>query len=284
VTALIAALDYSLGTEISTSIFYVLPVGIAAWFAHRIAGIAFSFVSAGCWIGIDLAGGVAYSHPAIAVWNTLVRLGLFLIIANLLASMHTTKQTAERLAQTDPLTGLGNSRHFLARVAEEIARTERSGRPFTIVYIDLDNFKLVNDQHGHAAGDLALRVVAETLTASLREIDLIARLGGDEFAVLLLETDEPAARIACAKAQHRLLDAMHEYRWPITFSSGAVTFVQAPASSDAAITIADTLMYEVKAHGKSRIEHRTWPAPLPAEGGFPPVTADGVPAPSTPSS
>jgi diguanylate cyclase (GGDEF)-like protein len=265
-TTLIAAIDYRLGDEISTSIFYVLPVGIASWYADRRAGTVVSFLCAATWLSADLAVGVEYSHPAIAVWNTLVRLGLFLIIANLLVSFHTTQRAAELLAQTDHLTGLGNSRHFMAAVDAEIARIARTGRPFTLVYTDLDNFKFVNDRYGHAAGDQALRIVADTLTSSLRRTDHIARLGGDEFAMLLVETNEDEARIACSHANSRLQAAMEAHRWPIGFSSGAVTFATAPSSGDEAIMIADTLMYHIKAHGKGRVDHCTWPPPSVPDG------------------
>lgn len=258
--AFVAAIDFRLGAEISTSILYVLPVGIASWYGNRRIGNAISILSAASWISADLAAGVSYSHPSIAVWNTLVRLGLFLIIANLLVRLHTSQNAAERLAQTDHLTGLGNSRRFLTRLEEEIARAERSGRPFTLVYTDLDNFKQVNDRAGHAAGDHALLVVAETLTGALRKTDLVARLGGDEFAILLAEADADAAQRTCSHAHEHLLAVMETHGWPITFSSGAVTFVVAPPSADEAITVADRLMYEVKAQGKNRIEYRTWPS------------------------
>jgi len=255
----IEGIDARLGSEISTSIFYVLPVGIAAWYADRAAGVVFSLASAGLWLAADLAAGVDYSHWSIAIWNTLVRLGMFLIIANLLATLRLREDTAEKLAQTDHLTGLANSRRFLARLTEEIARAQRVGRPFTLAYADLDNFKTVNDRRGHAAGDRALVVVADTLVTSLRRTDLAARLGGDEFAVLLPETDEAAARRALGNAASSVLTAMEAHGWPITLSIGAVTFTSTPTTADEAIGVADELMYRVKAEGKNRIEHSTWP-------------------------
>lgn len=184
---------------------------------------------------------------------------MFLIIASLLVSLRQREDTAERLAMTDHLTGLANSRRFASRLDEEIARTQRSGRPFTLAYADLDNFKTVNDREGHAAGDRALVVVADTLVAALRRTDLVARLGGDEFAVLLPEADGDAARHALDTVRDGVLAAMQTNGWPITLSIGAVTFASTPASADEAIGVADELMYRVKAHGKNHIELSTWP-------------------------
>ncbi len=102
-----------------------------------------------------------------------------------------------KLAVTDELTGLANRRRFMEAVRHEMQRARRYDRPLTLVMVDLDRLKQINDQNGHAAGDAMLRGVAQCLRASVRDTDLPARLGGDEFAVLLPETSgEPAVMIA----------------------------------------------------------------------------------------
>ena len=123
----------------------------------------------------------------------------------------------------------------------------------TVAYIDLDNFKQINDQFGHAAGDVLLRVVAETLQTNLRRTDIIARMGGDEFVVLLPETNEESARIAIAKVRDSLLGIMAQNKWAVTFSIGAITFFSFAANPDELIRKVDELMYSVKVGGKNNI-------------------------------
>lgn len=99
----------------------------------------------------------------------------------------------EASADTDPLLGILNRRGFERELARSLAFMERYGTGATLIYIDLDGFKAVNDRHGHAAGDLLLKAVAATLTAHVRASDVVARLGGDEFAVLMWHVDETRA-------------------------------------------------------------------------------------------
>jgi diguanylate cyclase (GGDEF)-like protein len=105
---------------------------------------------------------------------------------------------AEQLADGDVLTPLVNRRAFMREVQRAIALTRRHQTPASLVYVDLDGFKAINDRHGHAAGDAVLIAVAERLTAEVREADVVGRIGGDEFAILLMHADFEAAR---AKAQ-----------------------------------------------------------------------------------
>src|SRR5690606_7240102 len=95
----------------------------------------------------------------------------------------------ERLSLTDDLTGLHNRRAFEERLADEVARARRTNRPLSVLMVDLDDFKLVNDVHSHAAGDAVLRATAQAMLACVRDVDTCARIGGEEFIVLLPETD-----------------------------------------------------------------------------------------------
>lgn len=140
----------------------------------------------------------------------------------------------------------------------EIERSQRYGHPITLVYIDLDNFKMVNDQWGHRTGDQVLMVTVECIIKELRKTDIVARLGGDEFAILLPETDAEASRIVTSKLQRSLLDEMLQNQWPVTFSIGVVTFMDIPDSDDKVIQIADELMYTVKNDGKNGISYSVY--------------------------
>lgn len=170
------------------------------------------------------------------------------------------------LARTDTLTGAANSRHFLGRLEQEMDRTRRYRRPFSVAYLDLDNFKLVNDSQGHGAGDLVLCQVAACVHRHARESDLLARLGGDEFSLLLPETDDVAAFAAMTKLHHELQAEMHTHGWPVTFSVGVLTCHEVPESSQCIITMVDKLMYGVKREGKNALRFGAYPKPSAAPG------------------
>jgi len=157
------------------------------------------------------------------------------------------------LARIDPLTTVPNRRAFYEALDKERVRTLRYHRPLTIAYLDIDNFKKVNDSLGHAVGDELLVEVAAGLKSSLRTSDYVGRLGGDEFAVLLPETDASAAKIVLRKLRQRLLEQMTAHSWQATFSIGAATFLDPPDSLDVMIRMADETMYAIKAHGKDNV-------------------------------
>jgi diguanylate cyclase (GGDEF)-like protein len=159
----------------------------------------------------------------------------------------------QELARIDPLTTVPNRRAFYEALDKERVRSLRYHRPLTIAYVDLDNFKKVNDCLGHAVGDELLVQVAAGLRSNLRASDYVARLGGDEFAVLLPETDATAAELVLRKLRLRLLEEMKAHRWQVTFSIGAATFLDPPDSLDVIIRMADETMYAIKAHGKDNV-------------------------------
>jgi diguanylate cyclase (GGDEF)-like protein len=246
--------DHYTGNELSFSITYLAPIALAAWYAGAKPGFFMVFAASLAWLGVDLLSGHTYSHPMIPVWNSLVRLGFFLIVTTLL--LHTRKLLTilHDQAGQDALTGLANSRTFYARLNLERERALRYRHPFTIAYLDLDNFKRVNDTLGHEAGDGVLRTIAEGLTSGLRKTDLIARLGGDEFALLLAETGEGEADEVLQKLHVQLLRQMALQKWPVGCSIGAVT-CNDPTQIDShdLVNQADELMYLVKRSGKNRI-------------------------------
>ena len=253
--ALFGFLDVVLGNEISFSIFYVLPVSLAVWYAGLGTGTWIALVAAATWLAADVVGGATYSSPLIPYVNGLVRLGYFLIIVRLL-SLVRKRLRFEELAHTDPLTGLANARAFLETLETERARAVRYGRGFALAYLDLDDFKGVNDSRGRAAGDRVLREVGRVLVGAIRRTDCAARLGGDEFAVLLPETDEAGAMHAFNKIGEALAATGGVGGWPVKASVGVVTFEDSPASGKAALKADDDLMYEAKRSGKNRILHR----------------------------
>lgn len=248
------AVDYAVGAEMPSAIFYLAPVALAAWCAGRWAGVGISVLAGATWYVAD-ALTAGYTSPFVGEWSAAVRLALFLLIGLIVSSLRASVDRERQLARSDPLTGVANGRSFAELAGREIARAARYRDPLTVVYIDIDDFKRVNDQAGHSAGDELLRAIAQRLSADTRSTDLVARLGGDEFGLLLPNTDRHQAKIVVEKLKERLTALVDEHGWPVGFSFGCVTYVRAPRDVDGMISTADALMYEVKRTGKNGIRY-----------------------------
>jgi diguanylate cyclase (GGDEF)-like protein len=247
---LVGLLDLATGYELSFGLFYLAAIGLASWRAGRTSGFALAAISAGIWLLADRAAGAVYSHPLIPFWNALIRLGFFAVVAQLIATLRLAMLREQGMARIDALTGTVNRRHFLERLQRELDSSRRYDHPLTIAYVDLDNFKQVNDSLGHAEGDRVLSSVARCLLDRLRRTDIVARFGGDEFTILLPETDQKAARTAIEAVRAELLARMADQRWPVTFSIGIVTSRRGDVGVDELVSTADELMYRVKRDGR----------------------------------
>lgn len=254
----VGIIDFLTGYELAFSLFYLIPVSIVAWATTLRLGVLTALASAMVWLVADAAAGNFYSQPFIYVWNTFIRFSFFIVTALLLAALKRTLGHEKELARTDYLTGAANSRFFYDLLEMEMDRFPRYKRPFTLTYIDLDNFKSVNDRFGHLVGDQVLCMVVNSAKMNLRKTDVVARLGGDEFALLLPETDQQSARVALAKIHDGLIKMMRQNDWPVTFSIGALTCSAVPASSDELLRIADELMYDVKCDSKDAIKYSVY--------------------------
>lgn len=164
----------------------------------------------------------------------------------------------ERLATTDALTGALNRRRFLERAAEEYTRSRRYDRPLSVVMLDIDHFKRVNDSHGHAAGDDAIRATVRACRESLRSSDLIGRLGGEEFAIVMPETPPINAYGVAQRVRERIaatavrLEAGGELR--VTVSLGLSWLNATDRSFDPLLARADAALYRAKNTGRNRVE------------------------------
>jgi len=166
-------------------------------------------------------------------------------------------QHVESLSVTDDLTQLYNSRYLSQVLRRETKRASRSGRPLSLLFIDLDGFKSVNDRHGHLVGSRALVEAAAVIRASARETDVVARFGGDEFALILPETGTEGAaavgeRIRDTIAAHHFLQA-EGLDVRLTVSVGVATLPDIAGSADGLLKAADEAMYRVKDYGKNGI-------------------------------
>jgi diguanylate cyclase (GGDEF)-like protein len=161
-----------------------------------------------------------------------------------------------RLATTDPLTELMNRRGFLTRCIEENARARRYGRPLSLLMLDIDHFKVINDSFGHEGGDEALRAMSASLRQSLRGADLAGRFGGEEFAILLPETDLPGATVFAERLRRTIAELpvmFHRQRVRLTVSIGVTRVGNDIDGIDRALQEADRLMYAAKENGRNRV-------------------------------
>ena len=247
----IGVLDYLTGYELSFSLFYFLPLSLVAWKGGRWLGIIAAVASAAAWFGANGAANKALSNPFTAYWNVSTRILSFALFSFLLSLLTERIARLHASSRSDPLTGVANSRAFLELLKTEIARTRRYERPLTLAYLDLDNFKSVNDLLGHATGDKVLQIMVSTVNANIRVTDVLGRLGGDEFVLLLPETDMQGARTVVDRIRSGIAREMALREWPVTVSVGSHTSLGARIGADEFIRNADELMYESKAKGKN---------------------------------
>ena len=254
----VAILDHMTGVELSFSLFYLIPISLIAWTVNERVGLAFSFLSAGIWQVVDIWSGNQYSSVFPYIWNTIVRLGFFMLPVFMIR-LNRAIEHERMLARTDFLTGVLNARFFRELAQMEINRSRRYKRTFTIAFIDVDNFKTINDTFGHTEGDTVLRAIATNIKTHLRKTDFVARVGGDEFVVLLPETNKQTAPIVMSNMQRALLKEMDENGWAVTFSIGVLTLTAPQISVNEMLGRVDQLMYVVKNGGKNNIHYASHP-------------------------
>ena len=246
-------LDYVTG-DYSLIVFYLFPVSLVAWFVSRSYGLLFCFLTLITRVTADGASGLLSEKIArLHYWNITVEFLFLLVMSLLFSALRSNLDKEKALASTDPLTGALNRRSFFDLAEYEINRSRRYKQPFTIAYIDLDNFKGINDHLGHSTGDRLLTTVVTTIMSQIRSTDILSRLGGDEFVLLLPETYTDAARTFLEKLHASMQKAMDDNRWPVSFSIGAISYQNAPVTIDEVIQQADALMYVAKHSSKDRL-------------------------------
>ena len=252
----IGVIRYLTGPELALSLFYLFPIALVTWHVGRWAGILISIASTLSWLVADLLMLSSFSNAFIPYLNETFRLIVFLIMTHTIFQLRTALENHRELAGTDPLTSVANRRAFYDLANMELSKARRYQTPISVLYMDIDNFKQINDHFGHHIGDKLLRAVAETIKNNIRAIDVVARLGGDEFGILLAETKAESAALVARKLKKKLLELMQDNGWSVTLSVGAVTFEILPGSVDEMINTADSQMYNAKKNGKNRIQYK----------------------------
>lgn len=253
-TSVLGCADFMTSSEISFSIFYLIPITAAVILSGRQLGLIFSVICALVWITADIASGLDYHVWHIPVWNTLVRFGYFTFHTVLLNQLLTTISMIQAASLQDPLTKAANWRYFEQYSSQLLQQAGRDNIKMTIAYIDVDNFKKINDSFGHGVGDEVLIQIAQTIRSQIRSQDMIARLGGDEFAVVLNNTDLATSQEILDRIRRATLQEMQAKNWDVTLSIGAMVFSVLPMTITPMLKMVDSLMYDVKKNGKDNIK------------------------------
>jgi diguanylate cyclase (GGDEF)-like protein len=246
----VGAFDFYSPTEVIASFLYLLPITFVTWFAGKRAGMLVAIISAAIWSWDNITLALF-----IEAWNILSIFGVFCIVSVLVGKIRQLLDVERTRSRKDPLTGVMNMRAFAEVVEYEILRLQRQCCAFSLAYLDLDNFKTVNDRYGHTKGDELLKAVVDCLVSNLRKTDVVARAGGDEFIVFFPITDEVAVQVVTQKVREKLLELSDVNNWPTTISMGVLTCTQGVCMLDDIIKAADKLMYEVKNAGKNNIRY-----------------------------
>ena len=249
----IAYVDAVTGIELRVFPLYFGPVLAVSLRLGRWPGLAAAAVCAVAWFLSHRLAGFRGSRLEIDTANLLVMAVAFAVVGWLGASQRRWLQRERAISRTDDLTGLLNGRGFYEAAAVELARSSRYRHTLTIAYVDLDDFKIVNDQFGHARGDAVLVAIAHAVRQACRSTDLVARLGGDEFVILFPETGREAAEAALVKLRSRVREASRDQRSELTASVGSVSFAEPPAEVEVLVHEADRAMYAAKGVGKNAL-------------------------------
>jgi diguanylate cyclase (GGDEF)-like protein len=249
----VGLLDYFTGTEVRLYALYFLPLCLGAWFGSTAWMAGLVTICAFTWGISNHLAGLMYDEPSVWPLNIASSAAGFGAVGVLVGMLRRSLDTERMMSRIDPVTSIWNSRVLKERIEDETHRQRRSGRPFVLAYMDMDDFKSVNDTWGHTTGDRVLRTVGERLQSGIRAIDTAARLGGDEFVVLLPETDLEEGKAVLTRLHSIVTAALVEAGTSSGVSIGAAAFDAPPAGYENAVRLADAVMYEVKHSGKNGV-------------------------------
>ena len=259
-------LDYITNPEVRFVLLYLLPIVAVAWWGSERDAIVTAIIATIIATAADAPWRSTSGFP-IFLWNMFTRLVIFTgggsVVGHLREShdrLVSIQNEHKRLygkeamlARTDPLTGLSNLRSFLESIQRESARAVREGSHLCVLYIDLDNFKTINDRYGHQTGDLVLQDVGRALLSSTRGGDIVARIGGDEFIILLWHATRPDAEQVAERITKKIREIAAAYPLSaLDASVGLRFFERPPENADDVVQQADAAMYSEKSRRKQR--------------------------------
>ncbi len=243
VVALVGYADYITGPDFGFSLFYLAPIVAAAWYCGRGASLLVALAAAASWFYADYM--VRVSLP-LSLWNGITRLVIYVSEGLLIAALREDRRREAVLARTDSMTHLPNSRAFLELLEAAVGQT----KAICVMYIDLDNFKRVNDAFGHHAGDMVLERTGGALRESVRTTDVVARLGGDEFAILLQEIDVAGAEAIARRVIEKVQLIASDFEGTGLGASMGLAMMQRGFSAEELLKASDDAMYDAKRRQK----------------------------------
>lgn len=251
---IIGFFNYLSGKDLNLFILSLIPCIFSAWYFKTNSLAKFSvFISVFMNFIIDLNLKSDVSLIIIVI-NNILRFSIFYCMIYLVLYIKRINQKLENLSLQDPLTRLSNKRSYLINGDYEIKKMKRYENPLSFIFIDLDNFKIVNDTLGHKKGDELLLLTANILKNNLRETDTVARIGGDEFAIILPNMDKDIVKDKINNIHTQLYTTFNEIcTCNVSSSIGIATFFTPPKNIYEATEYADRIMYKIKKTDKNGI-------------------------------
>lgn len=271
----IAVIDVMTGQYLSMRLFYLIPVVIVAWSIGRLAGWIFALGGAVIDTVVQLVE--KHGHQLLTVVQGVLAAAVLVAVATFVTETSVLLRRERDTARRDYLTGVLNRRAFDESADIEVARAKRGQGSLSLVMLDIDKFKEINDTMGHEAGDAVLRGLAEAVTSAVRATDVVARVGGDEFVVLCPATLQHEA-LTLARRIHARFGDVYDGS---SISIGVASSPPARCEIDALMNAADSSMYEAKRLGKgivSSIPEAASSEPLDSS----PSSAEGAPLSTQP--
>ncbi|MBN2544499.1 MAG: GGDEF domain-containing protein [Spirochaetes bacterium] len=246
--------EYYFNFNYSILFFSILLILYSSWYINKTSSIILSVLATLLLFNNDIH--LLNNSLSADLINNFIRLILFISLSLIINEVKNKFHMIKNLAKTDFLTGILNPRAFYESAKIELKRSDRYKQPLTLIYLDIDNFKSINDSYGHLKGDTVLNSVANVLKDNTRLTDIVARVGGDEFALLLPYTGYDAAGIFIEKIKGALCAKMSKEIFMVTYSIGAVTYSDIfPQTVTQMMNEADEVMYSVKKESKDSIKH-----------------------------
>ncbi|MGA2545924.1 MAG: GGDEF domain-containing protein [Rectinemataceae bacterium] len=266
-TALVFVVDYITPNELAFSFFYLIPIALSMLVGgNRVLGYVSAVLCGIVWMAMRLLVGTVYTLPFFLIWSLLTRIATYVLFAFLLDSLKQAVAELQELSLHDPLTGAANRRYLEEYLERSISRSRRDKEPLTLIAIDLDDFKSINDKFGHARGDETLKTMAEAIRTVIRPEDLVSRIGGDEFVIVLSTKNFEQSETVTARLSGTIRKALSDIQIETTLSIGVITNATMKDSAETMLQQADRLMYEVKNGGKNGRKHIMVGEPTLPEG------------------
>lgn len=251
--AIVSMSDFLAGQDLSLFLFYLIPIYLGSWYRGRTTGIVTACLSGLLWRLVDNYVSLIPLGYGMMISSLLMRIILFSMIALLVVNNKKLYVQMKQMAYTDIKTGAYNYRAFAELSKGLLNTSNREQIVMSLAYFDMDNFKLVNDQHGHLAGDMVLEKFAGIVNHAIRSSDLFARIGGDEFVALFVGSTPLEAQKILIRINERFKQTMLDLGYTVSLSIGIIEIPPESTSIEDHIKKVDQYMYKAKALGKDRI-------------------------------